>query len=208
MRSNLTRREVVVAGGLGVAGGVAGALSAQAAAAPAEAGNGPSRGRDLRLLGALLRTEQVLEYAYRRVLRSFSLGSSARGVLELILGHEVEHTAVLEHHMATLASELGPAAQAAARQGSSARSEVAGMLSAAQTPRDALRVLSKVESLSEASYFNTIGELQSPDLALTAAQILASEAQHWSLLLNVLTEGKVPEIAPLSFVRGVAQISS
>jgi hypothetical protein len=69
-------------------------------------------------------------------------------------------------------------------------------------------VLSKVESLSEASYFNTIGELQSPDLALTAAQILASEAQHWSLLLNVLTEGKVPEIAPLSFVRGVAQISS
>ena len=74
-----------------------------------------------------------------------------------------------------------------------------------ELPHGHMRTL---DALREINYFNAIGELQSPELALTAAQILASEAQHWSLVLNVLTEGKLPEIAPLAFVRGVAQISS
>jgi hypothetical protein len=69
-------------------------------------------------------------------------------------------------------------------------------------------VLTKVESLSEANYFNAIGELHSPDLVLTAAQIMASEAQHWSLLLNVLNKGDMPQVVPSPFVRGVGDLST
>lgn len=198
MYSKLTRREFV-AGGLGAAVTVGVGLPAPAVAA---GGGGTGEG-DLRALQDLLSTERVLEYAYARVLRSWSFDGSARQALELIHGHEVEHAAVLEQHIAALGSP-GSAAQGAPH---SALPEVTAQLSGAHTARDAVRVLTKVESLAEADYFNAVGELQSPDLALTAAQILACEAQHWSLLLNILTEGHLPEMVPDAFVRGVGQIS-
>ncbi len=195
MKPKLTRRELALAGGLGVAGGVAAGLAPQAAASPAA----PGPQHDLKVLGELLSIEQVLEYAYRRVLRSWSFESSTRGALQLILAHESEHAAVLRQHAVAL-GQLSPRAQGS---GTSV-SAVAGMLNEARTARDALRVLTKVESLAEAGYFNAVGAFQSSDLALTAAQILSSEAQHWTLLLNALTEGHLPQIVPDAFVRGVA----
>ncbi|HZU60706.1 MAG TPA: hypothetical protein VE983_07050, partial [Solirubrobacteraceae bacterium] len=116
MRPQLTRREVVLAGGLGVVGGLAAGLPGQAAAAPPVAG---PPGGDLRVLGDLLRTEQLLEYAYRRVLRSWKFAPSTQGVLRLALGHEVEHAAVLEEHRKALAGGGTPATQGTGPTGSS-----------------------------------------------------------------------------------------
>jgi hypothetical protein len=206
MSPKLTRREVVVAGGLGAAGAVT-ALPGQAQAASSVPGGATQN--DLRLLNGLLSIERVLEYAYRRVLQSSALNASTRGVLQLALRHESEHAAVLEREAGALSTGLSPGAQAAARpKGSSAMSDVVTLLGDAHTPRDAVRVLTKVESLSQASYFNAVGELQSPHLSLLGAQILASEAQHWSLLLNLLTEGAMPATVPNPFIRGVAELST
>jgi hypothetical protein len=201
MKPKLTRREVVVAGGLGVAGAVAASLPAPGAAA----GVAATPERELRVLAGLLGTERVLEYAYGRVLRGWTFNSEVRGALELIHRHEIEHAAVLEHQIAALGGGLSPAGGAGGAR--SALSDVESQLSGAQTPRDALRVLTKVESLAEANYFNAVGELMAAHLALMAAQILGSEAQHWTLLLNVLTEGHLPELVPAAYVRGVAHIS-
>jgi hypothetical protein len=200
--AKLTRREVVVAGGLGVGATVAASWPGPAVAAPAA----DAAQREVRLLEGLLEIEQALQYAYRRVLQSWSFDPSTRAVLQLALRHEVEHAAVLEQQMPVLGSGSSPAA-GAGRPGSTL-SDVRTLLNGAQTPREALQVLTRVESLSEADYFNAVGEFQSPQLALTAAQILACEAQHWSLLLNVLTEGHLPEVVPDPFVRGVGQLSS
>jgi hypothetical protein len=196
---------MAVAGGLGVAGAWAASLPQQAEAASSATGDAATPEQELRVLEGLLGIEQVLEYAYRRVLRSWSLDSSTRGVLELVLGHEAEHRAALKRHIFDLASGLSPAARP---PGSSAMSDVVTLLRDAPTPRDAVQVLTKVESLSEANYFNAIGELHSPDLVLTAAQIMASEAQHWSLLLNVLNKGDMPQVVPSPFVRGVGDLST
>jgi hypothetical protein len=206
MRSGLTRREVVVAGGVAAAGAAAAGLVGQADAALADAA---ARAHDLRVLEVLLRTEHTLQYAYGRVLGHWSFNSSTRRVLDLAQRHEADHAAVLERHIAALSSGLSPAAQAKARpKGSDSPPDaVVSLFHDAQTPRDAVRGLSKVEALAEASYFNAVGELQSAELSLIASQILASEAQHWSLLLNVLTDGAMPQMVPLPFVRGVAEIA-
>lgn len=208
MRTRLTRRELVVAGGLGAAGAVAVNLPDPAQGAPGVPADAATRQHDLRVVEGLLAIERIQDYAYHRVLQSWSLNASTRNVLELVLGHESEHAAVLQMQAAALSSGLSPSAQAAARSGgSSEMSNVQSQLRDAQTPRDAIRVLTKVESLSEGSYFNAVGEVQSSHLSLILAQILASEAQHWSLLLNVLTEGAMPQVVPDAFVRGVAELS-
>lgn len=192
----------MAAGGLGVAGLVAASVPGRADAAPI-GGDAALRQHELRVLYGLLRVERSLEYAYHRVLRSWSFEPSIRSVLELILDQEAEHAAALQDQIADLASTPSSAASSA-----SPLPDVVTLFSEGGTSRDVVQNLTKVESLAEASYFDAVAQLRSPDLVVTAAEILACEAQHWSLLLNVLNHGDMPQVVPDPFVRGVGQIST
>jgi hypothetical protein len=80
------------------------------------------------------------------------------------------------------------------------------LLSSIRDQRHALAVLVELESRAEATYFAALSTVQEPEVIRTAAQIMACEAQHWSLLTGLLHHGQVKATVPHPFVRGSLQL--
>ena len=65
-----------------------------------------------------------------------------------------------------------------------------------------LKLLVDVESLVESAYFQAVGKVQDVALVRICAEILGSEAQHWTVLGGLLNHQDPTKAVPYPFVAG------
>jgi len=197
MDARATRRQVV-ARGLAVGGAaalLAPALDADAALAAPKT--------DAQVLAGTLVVEELVVLAYRKVLASGALTASARRTVTELLAQEREHAAALVAALARLGAALpaGPTDVAAADKALAAH-KVSVSLANLRTERDCLELLIDVEEVAEGAYFIAISMLRSSSSLRLSAEIMASEAQHWTALTELRLPGQIAKAVPEPFVEG------
>ena len=63
-------------------------------------------------------------------------------------------------------------------------------------------MLVEIERAALSVYYTELARIRDPELAGTAAAIMANEAQHAALLLELLSGGNVTRAVPTAFVYG------
>jgi Ferritin-like domain len=203
MPSQTTRRELlrrgIAAGGLGVGGG----LVFPPAAAVATARAAPAPPPDVVVIGRLLRLELLVLYVYQHVLGTSLLSPSARGVVDGLRDQEQAHVDALSAALSRLGG-TAPAAPAnlARADKDLAHRNVAGRVGQLRGGRDALRLLLAIEHVAEGAYYVSMSELGDPTLLRLGAEIMASEAQHATVLTVLLHPGALTQAVPYAFVQG------
>ncbi len=169
-------------------GGIlAGAVASTGLAPSADAAG--AAGGDDRLLATLLGVERRLSSTYHRVLASGQLGVIVAAEVTGFLGQEQQHIVALEQELA-LRGSSAPIAP---------RFEPGGPL---ETESDALDLLLGAETMAEGAYFSALSKLEDPALVALAAEIMASEAQHWTLLRALRNPANLAATVPVAFVTG------
>ncbi|MFL5822446.1 MAG: ferritin-like domain-containing protein [Solirubrobacteraceae bacterium] len=194
-------RRQLIAGGLGVAAAAAGA-PALATAKDATTANMPSNpAHDRRVLEKLLDTERLLHFAYQQAISYGKLGHASQEIVALLLDQEFAHTRALNARLASL-----PPAPSTRRSSTKRHpfppAKVTGLFKQIKTETGALGAVVEIENLAESSYFMAIAQLHNPALITLATQILANEAQHWTLLVSLLHKGRPEAAVPHPSVRG------
>jgi hypothetical protein len=179
-RPAASRRELL--GGI-LAGAAASTVLASSAGAARAVGG------DDRLLATLLAVERRLSSTYHRVLASGQLGVIVAAEVSGFQGQEQQHIGALEQVIALRGSSAPP----------TARFEPGG---SPETQSDALDLLLGVERMAESAYFGALSKLEDPALVALAAEIMASEAQHWTLLRALRNSGNLAGSVPSAFVTG------
>ena len=200
MRRRRTRREVV-ADGVAAAAGLAGAGTAMAALGVTAAAAAPPQ-VEARALAHALQIEQLLVTAYRQVVASPVVHPPVAGQLRIQLGQETEHVALLERALSVRGEIVPTPPSLEAAQAELARHKVHWSLTELHNQHDCLKLLIDVESLAENAYFQAVGQVQDSYLLRTCAQILANEAQHWSVLSGFLNHQDPKKAVPYPFVEG------
>jgi hypothetical protein len=192
-----TRRQVIAVA-LAVGGGVLarGVPAATAAVTPPMTDTG--------LLAAALAAEEVSLLAYRFVLGAGMLPAHAHHVVHGLYEHERAHIATLQSDLAAVGG-VPPSPPTSETDVATALSKhkMSSALAMAKTEKDALQLLLDVESLCEGAYYTAIGGLRATGPLVHAAQALAGEAQHSTLIAGLLYKGEVTESVPYWYVAGV-----
>jgi ferritin-like protein len=84
---------------------------------------------------------------------------------------------------------------------------VAALLKQVKTETGSIKAVVEIESLAQFTYFTAVGQLRDPRLVRLAAEILASESQHWTLLAALVHKGRPEASVPHPFVRGSQQLT-
>jgi hypothetical protein len=195
-----TRRELV-------RGGVAaGAAAAVAAVAPALLGPATALAApvgDVAVLVFALRAEEVVVYAYEHALASGVISAPATRVLTQFLGHEREHVDALTVNLARLGGTApAPPADLASFEVALRQLGVKRSPARLHTERDYVSFLVRIEGVLATVYHFAIDELADDKLIQTAAQIMANEGQHATLLRDLTSPGNVSRTVPRAFVGG------
>ena len=196
--SSPTRRELVQRA-------IASACAVSVASGALEPGTAlASSAGDVALVQGLAATELLMVFVYQHVLRSRLLAPSTAVVVARFAGHEQEHASALNTELEVLggAPPVLPIGLTAATNALAA-AHVAGSLGELRTEKDCLNLLIGVESLAERGYFKAIAQLSSGSLLQTASQIMACEAQHWTVLAERLDPGKIYISVPDPYVEGI-----
>ena len=186
----MLRRREVIAGGLGALGAMA-TLPALGAANVL----GSAR-RDPDVLARLTEIEQAIAFGYQQVLSAGVLSAAAQPVAAGFLPHEQEHLRILSAEVIRLGG--APPAQADAGRALAAF----GLSGAPRNSPAAVHHLIALETLAEQAYYSSMARLADPRLARLAAEIMACEAQHWTLLSGLLHSGDVYSAVPQPSVTG------
>lgn len=180
-----------------------GLLAARPALALADTASPPPSDPDL--LTGLLKVEVLMANAYERVLASGRLGPRARRLARRVLAHEHAHAAALTAEL-TLFGSVPPAPRLTASEldAGLAQHKVATSLESLGSEKDALKFLTQVESAAEAAYFAAMSKFSRPRLLTLGAEILASEAQHFTLVAQLLHPHDLGfnKVVPDAFVQG------
>jgi rubrerythrin len=201
MRIEATRRELILraaaAGGLGAAGS---ALMFPAPGAAALASQPVPPATELQ---ALLRVELLAVFCYEHVLASDLLSPRQQPVLELIASHEHAHIEALRSALESRGGTppQGPPNVATADRYLADR-HVSNRLGALQGQPDALRLLVALEKEAEGSYYVAMSRLSDAGLLRLGAEIMANEAQHYSVLRELLRPGDPQNAVPYGLVQG------
>jgi Ferritin-like domain len=196
-----TRRELL-RGGLVAGAAAAGADGALAALTPAaQALTAPGQ-VEARALAHTLEIEQLLVVAYRQALRSGVVHPPVKGQLQTHLAQELEHVALLERTVMRRGMIVPPAPNLEAAQDDLARHQVHWSLTNLRSQHDCLKLLVDVESLAENAYFQAVEKLQDLALVRTCAEVMACEAQHWTVLSGFLNHRNAMKAVPYPFVEG------
>jgi hypothetical protein len=179
-RPAASRRELL--GGI-LAGAAASTVLASSAGAAGAVGG------DDKLLATLLAVERRLSSTYHRVLASGQLGVIVAAEVSGFQRQEQQHIGALEQVIALRGGSVPP----------TARFEPGGP---AETQSDALDLLLGAERMAESAYFGALSKLEDPALVALAAEIMASEAQHWTLLRALRDPGNLAGSVPSAFVTG------
>jgi Ferritin-like domain len=198
-RARPTRRQLL-AGGIGAAAGLAGMSAVAQADTSTQGQPTPTWEQDANVLQSLLASERMLEYGAEKALGSGKLGHDAGQLVLLILANEEEHVAALQARLRALhlprARTHSPSTQPAVPK------EVEGLFSDIKQEVGALQGLVQVENLVQSAYFIAVGSFHDPRLSAMAAEVLAVEAQQWTLLELLLHRGDPTKGAPHPAIRG------
>lgn len=190
-----TRRELMI--GAVAAAGAGAALAPGAALADTPA---PS---DAQLLTDSLAVERVMVLAYRRVLASGLLTPALQRAIAPHLGHEVAHVEALAAQLSALGAPAPTGAvdlQTAAT--TMAQHHVPASLTDLHTQSDCLKLLVDLESAAEGVHFTALKDLRRAELMRLSAQIMACEAQHWTVLSGLRNPGQYVKAVPWPYVYG------
>lgn len=196
----ITRRQAfsraAQGGGLGAAGSLLLAAQSDAAAAPETDGQ---------ILYATLAVELLVIVVYERVIAAGKLSVDNALLVHRILSYERVHANVLARELGVLGVAMPPSLTGVSASSLDAilvAKQVSESVSNLGTEGDGLRLLVKVEEVAEGAYYHAISKLADPRLVLRSAQIMASEAQHRTLLSETLDPGDLNMAAPVAFVQG------
>lgn len=198
MHRRPTRREVVT-GAVAALG--AGALGAGFDPGAALADEPPPTPADL--LGKALLVERLIVFAYERV---FASGALSPGIQRAITPHLAQERA----HLAAVAAELtrlgapAPTAPLSLPAASDALGEhqTSDSLTDLHTEKDCLKLLVDLESVAEGAYYTPLKDLTDPRQVRLCAQIMACEAQHWTVLSGLRNPGQYVKAIPWPYVYG------
>ena len=190
-----TRRELMAgaAGAVGIAAGI-GADRALADTPP------PS---DADLLSKTLEVERLMVYAYERVLASGALSAGFQRVIAPFLGQERAHVSAVAAALTRL-SAPAPTDPLSLKQASDllGQHSVSGSLTGLHSQDACLKLLVDLESVAEGASYTPIRDLRRPDLVHMCAQIMACEAQHWTVLSGLRNPGEYIKAVPWPYVFG------
>jgi rubrerythrin len=198
MSLGTTRRELVRSGiGLAVAGWLVGGAAGADAAAPTLS--------EAQALAHALQIEQLSVIGYSQVLASGALSTAVRPQLEALLAQDRRHVTTLQRVFRRAgAPPPGGPADVVAAQAILSEHQVHRSLTDLPTQHDCLRVMIDIESLAEGAYFKAMPRLTDATLIRTSAEIMGSDAQHWTVLSGIQHNGNVTLSVPFPFVYGAA----
>jgi Ferritin-like domain len=198
MRHLSTRRELAAGAvaAVGTAAGLAVAEPAPVAAAPLPPQTEPE------VLSNVLEIERLMVLGYRRVLGSGRLTPTVAKTVGGMLAHETEHVSAIASH----AAQIGMTAPASPLDLDTAQAllrkyQVTGSLR--DLPRSeggCLVLLVDLESAAEQAYLTGLRDLHRPELIRVSAEIMSCEAQHWTVLMELLNPGQIVKAVPWPFV--------
>lgn len=200
-----TRRELLArtartgAAAATVAGGltVAGALGPRADTASAA-------NRDADWLAAAYEAKHLAVIAYRHVLALPVLSPRARGIMAKLLAHERAHIAVLAADLRALGAAVPPPPHTIDQVGETLdKHGMNGSLASSASRKDALQLLLDVEALCEGALYRAAGNLSASEPLVHAAQALAADAQHTTVLQGLLHPGDIGQAVSNWYVAGV-----
>ena len=156
------------------------------------------------VLTSLLRVEQVVVFAYERTLTTAILSPSAQEVLTSFLDQERAHV----HELSLDLTALGDAVPAPPTDTAGFESELRHLRirrspAGLRTQREHLRFLIDLEAVIARHYRFAIELLTGETRLWAAAEIMANEAQHATVLREMLTPGRVKRAVPSAFVAGI-----
>lgn len=201
MTARPTRRQLL-AGGLGAAAGLASTAEADAAAGGQAL---PSWVQDGKVLQQLLQAERTLAYGCQQALSSGKLKRASQDEVFLLLAHGQAHVAALEGHLNAL--RLPHSTSQSQQSAPFPPKQIADLFRKLHHERDALQALVQIMNLSQYSYFSAVGSFHDLGLARMAAEILANQAQHWTVLEDLLHKGDATLAVPHPYARGSLHIS-
>jgi hypothetical protein len=143
--------------------------------------------------------EQLAAFSCETVIASGLLRHRARSLVQRVRSDELAHQRALQRF--TRQPAPGPLNAQSADQGLS-RHGIHRDLRHLRTEHDCIALLLDLESVAEGTYFDAISRLADGRLLVLAAEIMASEAQHFAALTEVLHPGDVSRAAPDPFVKG------
>jgi rubrerythrin len=112
------------------------------------------------------------------------LTGSARAAAESFLAHERAHARAIERALGELDSRPAPPRPAGQYRSGFPR---------LRTEEDALRFALDVEDTQIAAYGESVASLFTPELRVTVATILATQAEHMAVVLGQLDEPQSPK---------------
>lgn len=198
-----TRRELIsrsiLAGGLALATSL---HAAEDAAARVEAAVRAEDAAGADALRALFEVERLAEVAYRQVLRSGVLAAGARRAARALLAHEQAHVGVLGAWLRAAGGRRpAPSAMdAPAAANVLAAHHVSGSLQNLRSEHEALRLLIAVEAAAERAYSRAVSRLRDPVRLGVSLEMMACDAQHATVLSELLYPGDVSRAVPGAFV--------
>lgn len=173
------------------------------AAAPASAIAASGVPSDSEVMGKVLEVERLMVLGYQRVLSSGTLAPGEDTVLRPFLAQELEHVSTLAARLTALGASAptGPLGVPAA-ESLMAKHKVPGSLTDLHARTDSLRLLVNLESVAEGAYFTALKTLGSAELVRLSAQVMACEAQHWTVISGLRNPGLYVKSVPWPFVTG------
>jgi hypothetical protein len=192
-----TRRELIAGAAAAAGATISGGLAAGGALADEPA---PS---DAELLAQSLQVERLMVLGYRRVFASGLLTPAIQRAIASHLGHEISHEAALATRLKSLGvpAPTGPLDLKSAAQ-VMAQHHVAGSLTDLHSQNDCLKLLVDLESAAEGAHYTALKDLRRPELQTLSVQIMACEAQHWTVISGLRNPGQYVKAVPWPFVWG------
>lgn len=200
--SRSTRRELVRSGAAVTVGMALAATGSSVLDLPDALAAAPGDGA---VLVSLLRVEHVVVFAYQRALAGGIVSPPVQQVLTSFLDQEREHV----HALSQSLTELGGAAPVPPAVMAAFESELRALRIKRSPPkrgtdREDIRFLIDLEMVIARRYRYAIERLQGDKQLLIAAEIMGSEAQHATVLRELLSPGNIKRAVPSGFVADAA----
>lgn len=164
---------------------------------------GARPGQDRRHLLKLLDLELLAANVYALASASDHVSAGGRALAHRLEQHERSHALAVAQLTGTSVSSF-PEQPITAVQTALAANGIRVSFGSLKTERQWFTLLERLEGLLEGAYFKALGRLNQPAHALLAARILASEAQHSTLLFSFRNPQDVQLAVAVGIVKGSA----
>ena len=155
------------------------------------------------VLRGLVTVEQLLAFTYQHLVAAGGLSDATKPLIAGFLSHERVHVTLLTAALARLGGGApAPPGTVAEASRALARLGAPGSLRLSHTEVDSIHYLIGAETVAEGAYYDALSRLNDAKLAVTAAEIMGCQAQHWTSLSGLLHAGDVNRAVPYPVVLG------